>query len=482
MQTIFGIIFSIISTTIFCSLFNVDGLLAIIPSYGIGVLIHEHLEENPNGAYFSLILSISITTILVLFFKKILILTFIPTYYISAMIYSNFIGIYITKKKALKELYKQYDLLYQSLIKPYLAENSKEKIYFIDIIFKADKLFKTDSRDLELKLKSIQLSKEDIINYTDTEIYNMCYKKRPTLKILSTYIFHFEQAKDTFVQIVDYDTYQKHLSELNSKKNKLKEKELNKIKSLSQETLANTDKISTTINNNKTLLTKKDIPLLSHPIPTNINNLFRNSYTPKTGQEFYYLLDYISNYNIEQFSDSVFKHIRNDFIFKFKEGSYPRKLPIIIAYYIYSNYKNLLDKNNICICIIPASSNENNIARFKKFTQTIADLLNIENGFDYISRTKDKENSRANKKENNPLENVIFSDKLKGKTILLIDDISTKGTSIELFNNKLLNAGCASCINIVLAKTFYHSKTEYNLNNLDELGAFNAVVLKTILA
>lgn len=169
-----------------------------------------------------------------------------------------------------------------------------------------------------------------------------------------------------------------------------------------------------------------------------------------------YLFDYRSNYSIDILTDPIFKAVSEDFIHNFKEGEYSDMLPIVLATHIYKKHKDILDKGNVCLCVIPSSTKDRNNFRFKALIKKVSYLLSIENGFDLITRSKDRKDSREQSKITiDVLDGVNFDAKLKGKTVILLDDVITMGTSIQKFEKKLMQIGTSKVINIVLAKTFY---------------------------
>ncbi|MDM1350937.1 phosphoribosyltransferase [Myroides marinus] len=169
-----------------------------------------------------------------------------------------------------------------------------------------------------------------------------------------------------------------------------------------------------------------------------------------------YLFDYRSSYSMNILVDPIFKSVSEDFIYNFKEGEYSEMLPIILATHIYKKYKNVLDKGNVCLCVIPSSTKDRSNLRFKALIKKVSYLLSIENGFDLITRSKDRKDSREqNKHSIDVLDGVNFDAKLNGKTVILLDDVTTMGTSIQKFDQKLKQLGVNQAIDIVLAKTYY---------------------------
>ncbi|AJH14525.1 phosphoribosyltransferase [Myroides profundi] len=186
--------------------------------------------------------------------------------------------------------------------------------------------------------------------------------------------------------------------------------------------------------------------------------------------EFDYLFDYKSNYSEDVLVDPIFGKIQSEFVYDFKKGIRSIVLSLIIAYHLYRKYGELLKQGNVCICVIPSSTKPRCELRFQELINKVSYLLGIENGFELITRSTDRLDSREQCKKNiDVLEGVSFSSKLKGKTVILLDDVSTMGTSVSKFNDKLKEVGAHKVQSIVLAKTYYVRGNNLPMPELIEL-------------
>lgn len=111
------------------------------------------------------------------------------------------------------------------------------------------------------------------------------------------------------------------------------------------------------------------------------------------------------------------------------------------------------------ICFIPASTSAKTERRFSK----LADAIRSE-GYDVELRTVynkyDTEAGHISGKSSNPIEAFGFNaESVKGKNIILIDDIITRGTTFNQAANKISSLGALSVCGLFLARTInpdYH--------------------------
>ena len=82
----------------------------------------------------------------------------------------------------------------------------------------------------------------------------------------------------------------------------------------------------------------------------------------------------------------------------------------------------------------------------------IAEKFPVINGYDYISIVSDRSDSRG-QKSSDTVWNLSFSSSVRGKTIVLFDDITTRGTSFIQVASKLKEKGAANVIGFFLGKT-----------------------------
>lgn len=146
------------------------------------------------------------------------------------------------------------------------------------------------------------------------------------------------------------------------------------------------------------------------------------------------------------------KKIRDE-IYEFKNGISFDKFLIEIKDWLIENY-GTYQLNGIVFLPIPASNKKVNEKRYKRFCELLCKDLKIENGYDYISM---KENNSPNHLKDNinskKYEFILNEDKLKGKRLIVFDDILTSGKTFYSLAIALEDLNCKIRLAIFLART-----------------------------
>lgn len=149
-----------------------------------------------------------------------------------------------------------------------------------------------------------------------------------------------------------------------------------------------------------------------------------------------------------------------DEIYEFKNGISFDKFLIEIKDWLIENY-GTYQLNGIVFLPIPASNKKVNEKRYKRFCELLCKDLKIENGYDYISM---KENNSPNHLKDNinskKYEFILNKDKLKGKRLIVFDDILTSGKTFYSLAIALEDLNCKVRLAIFLARTI--KQEDYN--------------------
>lgn len=161
----------------------------------------------------------------------------------------------------------------------------------------------------------------------------------------------------------------------------------------------------------------------------------------------YFIHDYFpSRY---QDVDDEIKRVRK-LVYDFKDGRNSSWVALIIADAIKIK---MLQLNNSCICIIPASTSYKTKNRYSEFCRDVASISGILNGYSFITNRVDREELKG-KASGDKISTFEFHSNLyHGKTVLLFDDVYTSGTSFKQVAEKLITTGANDVIGIFLAKT-----------------------------
>jgi predicted amidophosphoribosyltransferase len=137
-------------------------------------------------------------------------------------------------------------------------------------------------------------------------------------------------------------------------------------------------------------------------------------------------------------------------VWNFKDGSYSYGLNRL-ADFLDGNFTKE-EMKNVVVCVIPASTQYKNDLRYKTMCAKIAEKFPVINGYNYITINTDRSDSRT-QKSSDTVWNLSFSSSVRGKTVVLFDDITTRGTSFIQVANKLKEAGASNVHGFFLGKT-----------------------------
>lgn len=141
-------------------------------------------------------------------------------------------------------------------------------------------------------------------------------------------------------------------------------------------------------------------------------------------------------------------------VFRFKEGFY---VPFMVKVFTLAMERLrvvTLHKKNTILIPIPASTKERNMNLFYRLLKAICDRLKIENGFDAVTILYDRPQFKGSTSPVDKLSNLSFcADRIKGKNIILIDDILTTGERFIQMKHKLMQLGALAVTGVFLART-----------------------------
>lgn len=165
---------------------------------------------------------------------------------------------------------------------------------------------------------------------------------------------------------------------------------------------------------------------------------------------YYFLAYYPVRYEVPEKYE-----FRRKIVWSFKDGHSSIQTADMFLDYLY--YLNLsLPINNWWLCIIPASTRSKTEIRFKRFCDRFCDKTVINNGFSLITNRYDRLPKHLQDAEGRNaidiLETIDFGN-VRGKKILLFDDIYTTGKSFLIVARKLKALGAREVKGIFLGKT-----------------------------
>ena len=108
----------------------------------------------------------------------------------------------------------------------------------------------------------------------------------------------------------------------------------------------------------------------------------------------------------------------------------------------------------VVIVCVPASCQRTYVRRYKKFSQMLCASCGAADGFNCIEVIGHRKKAhRGAPRDERLVQNVVISNSLRGRKVLVIDDIYTTGTTSSAFIQELTGAGATVCGAVFLGKT-----------------------------
>lgn len=110
--------------------------------------------------------------------------------------------------------------------------------------------------------------------------------------------------------------------------------------------------------------------------------------------------------------------------------------------------------NEYVICFIPASTKSKTINRFATVARRLTERTGVKATLSGIYKTSDSEAGHIAGKSSNPTADFCFeSSVFRGKKVILVDDVITRGRTFVQTANKLMSNGASSVEGLFVAKT-----------------------------
>ena len=178
----------------------------------------------------------------------------------------------------------------------------------------------------------------------------------------------------------------------------------------------------------KLMADKQDVDVLSY-IPKSTAEFSIHNKNSK--YEYFGIFQYFpkSRYSEDELS---FDDINNRTkLYSFKDGKNPEYYADLFASALIKKM-GLKSLNNKCLLIVPAANKSRTEIRFKEFCKILSQYTKMENGFDYILNTQNREASHTGGNRNfNPEDFLKITSDLNDKELIIIDDVRTSGRSSE---------------------------------------------------
>jgi len=119
-------------------------------------------------------------------------------------------------------------------------------------------------------------------------------------------------------------------------------------------------------------------------------------------------------------------------------------------------FKALKPACDITIMFMPCSTEERYYTRFKTLADFFYKFRGVQSGLDYIIFTGERKSKHTSQQRDkiNESSNYIISDAVRGKKVIIVDDLLTTGSSLSSYAKQLKSSKAEVIGAIFLAKTF----------------------------
>lgn len=139
---------------------------------------------------------------------------------------------------------------------------------------------------------------------------------------------------------------------------------------------------------------------------------------------------------------------------RFKEGGHCGELVARILALCLKHAGFNGTKEDTVLIPIPASTRERQRKRFPVVCYYLSEWLGITDGFKAIWIEEDREQLKGKGKDKDILRNLQFTRRyIRGKNVVLLDDVLTTGESFRQLQRKMKQLGALSVIGVFLGKT-----------------------------
>ena len=119
-----------------------------------------------------------------------------------------------------------------------------------------------------------------------------------------------------------------------------------------------------------------------------------------------------------------------------------------------------LKTTNCVVCFIPASTSAKTVTRYCDLSRRLQEKTGVPCSYTAIYKENDSDAGHNSGKKEDPAEDFSFdSSYFFGKTVILVDDVVTRGNTIKSTARRLRDLGASDVVALVVAKTLSIMKT-----------------------
>ena len=190
-----------------------------------------------------------------------------------------------------------------------------------------------------------------------------------------------------------------------------------------------------------------------YTISRNATSYIPNKYVSHTPElMIHYLMDYIpcSAERYNGFTVSSEQQAVRREVWNFKDGCCSQR----IFNGLVRGVRELADGNTV-VCFLPASTAEKTRCRYSRVSENLARFTGISCSTSAIRKSTDGLSGHIAGKQEDPAADFVFdSSFFRGKKVILIDDVVTRGNTIKGTARRMLDAGASQVVGLVVARTY----------------------------
>lgn len=152
-------------------------------------------------------------------------------------------------------------------------------------------------------------------------------------------------------------------------------------------------------------------------------------------------------------------------IFNFKDGNCASHIVNGLA----DGIRRIADSNTV-VCFLPASTSYKTVRRYSCVSDRLSAMTGVRCSYNAISKMEDSDAGHIAGKSSDPAAEFTFDPSFfSGKKVILIDDVITRGTTLESTAKRLIRMGAREVVGLVVAKTINPDWTGAERRNLVHL-------------
>lgn len=163
---------------------------------------------------------------------------------------------------------------------------------------------------------------------------------------------------------------------------------------------------------------------------------------------YYYMMDYLP----VRYTGTDQQIADRKAVWNFKDGNTPAR----IVTGLVERVRRIVGghPSDFVVCFVPASTEWKTNRRYAHVASEIQRLTGVQTTLEAVTRDEDGEPGHIAGKAADPAAGFSFCPRYyRGKNVILVDDVVTRGRTLSGTGNRILSGGAASVVGLVVART-----------------------------